>query len=128
MLRFGIVGICATVTHVVIVLSMVEGGFAGPFWANVAAFTGAVFVSYFGNHGWTFRLSGGHATHFSRFLPVALTGLALNQGIVYLVVRILGLDYRIALGLVVSVVPTITFTLSRQWAFRHASGRPVQDL
>ena len=118
-LRFAIVGVAATLTHVAIVLLLVEGGLARPFWANFVAFATAVFVTYFGNHAWTFRLSGGHARHFPRFLPVALAGLALNQGIVYLIVRVLAWDYRISLALVVTVVPAITFVLNRQWAFRQ---------
>jgi putative flippase GtrA len=117
-LRFGAVGIAATLTHVAIVLVLVEGGLARPFSANVVAFAAAVFVTYFGNHAWTFRLAGGHARHFPRFLPVALSGLALNQAIVYLIVDVLAWDYRISLALVVTVVPAITFVLNRQWAFR----------
>lgn len=124
--RFGVVGVCATLTHVGVVLALVEGGLAEPFWANVVAFTAAVFVTYFGNHGWTFRLAGGHVRHFPRFLPVALGGLAMNQGIVYLIVRVLAWDYRIALALVVTVVPAITFVLNRQWAFRTGAAEPYE--
>ncbi len=115
--RFGAVGVTATVTHVLIVVALVESGLARPFWANVVAFSTALVVSYFGNHAWTFELRGGHRRHLPRFLVVALVGLALNQGIVYGAVDLLAWDYRIALAIVVTSVPAMTFLLNRYWAF-----------
>lgn len=120
--RFGVIGISATLTHVVIVLALVEGRILEPFGANVIAFSTALFVTYVGNHKWTFGLSGAHGRHFPRFILIALLGLGLNQGIVYLIVEGLRWDYRIALALVVTVVPAITFLLNRGWAFSHGPG------
>lgn len=123
-MRFGIIGITATLTHVVIVLLLVEGRVLGPLSANIIAFSTALFVTYLGNHKWTFGLSGAHGRHFPRFIVIALLGLALNQSIVYLIVEALRWDYRIALALVVTVVPAITFLLNRGWAFSHGPGTP----
>ena len=117
--RFAIIGVGATLTHVVIVLMLVENGLLRPFWANFLAFSTALFVTYFGNHQWVFELRGDHGHHFPKFIVIALLGLALNQGIVYLVVDSLGWDYRISLFLVITAVPAITFALNRFWAFRR---------
>lgn len=122
--RFGIIGVGATLTHVVIVLALVEGRIMGPFAANVVAFSAALFVTYVGNHKWTFALTGAHRRHFPRFIVIALLGLSLNQGVVYLIVEALGWDYRIALALVATVVPAITFLLNRGWAFSHGPEGP----
>lgn len=121
--RFAVVGVSATLTHVVLVLVQVESGLLEPLAANVVAFSAALFVTYIGNHKWTFGLAGAHRRHFPRFIVIATLGLALNQAIVYLIVKVLQWDYRISLALVVTVVPAITFTLNRGWAFRHDPGR-----
>jgi len=121
-LSFALIGIVATLTHASIVLLLVEGRVLGPFAANMIAFSTALFVTYVGNHRWTFGLTGAHQRHFPRFVVIALLGLALNQGIVYLVVDVLTWDYRIGLALVVSVVPAITFLLNRGWAFSRGRG------
>jgi putative flippase GtrA len=125
--RFGVVGVTATATHVGIVLALVETGLLTPFWANVVAFSAALFVSYLGNHKWTFELQGGHRRHFPRFITVAILGLAVNQGIFHVVVGVLQGDYRIALAIVVTVVPAITFVLNRFWAFRSHAGSDSRD-
>lgn len=127
--RFGIVGVTATAMHVGIVLGLVETGLLAPFWANVVAFSAALFVSYLGNHKWTFELQGGHRRHFPRFITVAILGLAANQGVFHVVVSVLQRDYRIALAIVVTVIPAVTFALNRLWAFRSddGSGSPDRD-
>jgi putative flippase GtrA len=116
-LRFALVGGGATVTHVAVALLLAEAGGWTPLWANFAAFCCAFSVSYRGNHGWTFAMRGAHRHHFPRFAVVALLGLALNQSIVALVVGELGWSYRLALALVVLVVPAATFALNRWWVF-----------
>lgn len=120
--RFGVVGVTATATHVGIVLALVESGLLAPFWANVIAFSAALFVSYLGNHKWTFELQGAHRRHFPRFITIAVSGLAANQGVFHVVVGVLQRDYRIALAIVVTVLPAITFALNRFWAFRSRDG------
>ena len=118
LVKFGIVGVSATATHVVIALWLVEGAGIAPCWGNLAACSIALFVTYIGNHQWTFAVEGRHGHTLPRFLLVATLGLGLNQGTVVLVVDGLGWDYRIALALVVTAVPAITFTLNRGWALR----------
>lgn len=116
-LRFALVGGGATVTHVAVALLLAEAGGWTPLWANFVAFCCAFSVSYRGNHGWTFEKRGAHRHHFPRFAVVALLGLALNQSIVAFVVEGLGWSYRLALALVVLMVPAVTFVLSRWWVF-----------
>jgi putative flippase GtrA len=117
LLRFGVVGVAASVTHVVVALLLIERAGVPLLWANALAFSVAVFVSYFGNHAWTFRRAGHHRRHFPRFLAVALGGLALNQSIVFLAVEVAGMPYLYGILLVVLIVPGLSFALSKCWAF-----------
>lgn len=115
--RFGVIGGAASVTHVVVGLWTVTKLGISPLIANMLAFSLAVVVSYVGNHGWTFERIGRHDRHFPRFLIVSLIGFALNQLIVYGTVNICGLDYILGLAIVVLVIPTLSFLMSRYWAF-----------
>lgn len=115
--RFGAIGILATVVHVAAVVILVESGALRPIWANLIAFCVALMVSYAGNHQWTFRAVSRHAHYFPRFAAISLTGLLLNQAIVYVGTELLRLDYLWALAVVVLVIPILSFAASRWWAF-----------
>jgi putative flippase GtrA len=117
--RFGAVGAAATATHVTLFAGLIELVGLAPLVANLGAFGVAVLVSFVGHRHWTFRPAAERAASRSlcRFVVVALIGLALNSLTVYLTVDLLGLSYRYALVLMVSVVPLAVFTLSKLWAF-----------
>ena len=116
--RFAVVGGAATATHLCVGLLLAEGLAMAPFWANFAAFSAAVLVSYFGNLVWTFAMAAAGFGRLPHFLVVALCGLAANQAIVFAAVNIAGWSYRLALAIVLLVVPALTYLASRQWVFR----------
>ncbi|HEX9808560.1 MAG TPA: GtrA family protein [Alphaproteobacteria bacterium] len=123
-LRFGAVGVAATLTHVGLFAALIEFGGMAPLLANLVAFAVAVGVSFAGHYLWTFvedRPGPGRwrATRaMGRFLVVALVGLALNSLVVYLVVHALALPYGYAILVMVSAVPVVLFLLNKFWAFR----------
>lgn len=119
-IRFAIVGVAATATHVAVAVAAVEAATVRPIWANLIAFGAALFVSYLGNHRWTFGRARAHGRHFPRFAVVAVSGLAFNQAIMWGLAERAGTDYRIALAVVVLVVPALTFVLSKLWVFGRA--------
>lgn len=97
-----------------------------PLIANLIAFVVAFSVSFSGHFHLTFRpetessrRSASSAT-LARFLIVALTGLALNSLVVYVVTDLLDWPYQVALALMVSAVPVVVFALSKHWAFAPA--------
>jgi putative flippase GtrA len=121
--RFGAVGVIATVTHVLMFTTGIELAGLAPLAANFAAFGIAVLVSFLGHLHWTF--GGQIASHqrqqqraaLARFIVVALTGLALNSLVVYLVVHLMGLPYQYAIVLMISVVPLLIFVFLKLWVF-----------
>lgn len=116
--RFGIVGIAAMAVHWLSVAALVPLGLA-PLIANVVAFCIAFNVSYWGHRSWTFGSSAGHRTTLWRFFAVALGSFLLNELLYYLLLTYTGLNYQVALAVVLVTVAALTFTLSRQWAFRN---------
>lgn len=121
-LKFGVVGIAATITHVVAFIVWIELYGMAPLWANAAAFCVAVTVGFIGHFFWTFREhyvdeSGGWRAALLKFIVVSLVGLGLNSLAVYLVVNILFMSYWYAIILIVTAVPAGVFLMSKFWAF-----------
>lgn len=120
--RFGVVGVGASVTHLLCALGLMEFGGLNVYAANLIAFVLALAVSYIGHHRWTFRRENQHGQHLPRFAVVAILGFVLNQAIIFLVVGILAAPYWLGIVVVVVIVPPLVYGLCRIWAFAvHAS-------
>jgi len=122
LLRFGVVGAIASITHVGVFVVLIEAFEMPPLSSNFFAFCVAFTCSYLGHFHWTFRKTGrqqapGWNTPLPKFLVVALTGLLLNTLAVWTVVDALGQPYGYAVVLMLTVVPASLFLLSKLWAF-----------
>ena len=116
--RFIVVGVVATLTHVLAAVALIDGvGLRSAAIANAIAVLAGTAVSYAGNYFWTFRRGGPHSLRLPRFIAAYMTVFGLN-GLVMLVVADLGgIAYLIPLAAVVTVTPVITFLLNRYWVF-----------
>lgn len=117
--RFGMVGVVATAVHATVGLGLHNGAGMPAFWANLIAFCCALGVSFLGQTRLTFpdRVADGAA--FARFAVVALSGLGLNQAIVWMVTSHFGRPYWLSLTIIIFTVPVATFLLLKFWALRH---------
>jgi putative flippase GtrA len=116
---FAIVGAAATATHIVAALGARELAGLSPLSANFVGYLCAVGLSYLGNARFTFRRAVLHGPQFVRFVVVSLAGLALTQGLTWLLVEQLRWPFWAGLGVVAVAVPALSFVLQRIWAFRH---------
>ncbi len=121
---FVLVGICATGCHYMAALGANRVFGLAPMSATFAGYLCSVGVSYLGNSLFTFRRPALHGAQFARFALISLAGLAINQAIVFVGVRLLGWPFWLALVPVVIVVPASTFALAKFWAFRGPVARP----
>ena len=117
--RFGLVGLTATAVHAGVGLSLHHGAGLPAFWANILAFCCAVVVSFLGQTRLTFPGSARGGGAFGRFAAVAVTGLTLNQLLVWLVTSAFGGPYWLALVVIIGPVPAVTFAALKFWALRH---------
>jgi len=126
--RFGAVGGVAALCHVgIAVLAhrvLDHAGVAGAaLLANLAGFSVASLLSYFGQARLTFGITPDHARHFPRFLAVGLSGLGLSSLVTYLICDLAGGPFLLAMAVVVTAVPALTFVMMRFWAFTSADGQ-----
>jgi len=117
--RFGFIGLLATAVHVSVGLGLNEGAGMLPFWANLIAFCCALGVSFVGQTRLTFPDSTADRSAFARFSVVAVSGLALNQTIVWIMTSVFASPYWLALVIIICTVPGITFLLLKFWALKR---------
>lgn len=119
MVRYGLVGIVATIIHSGIALMMHEWLGVDPFWSHAAGFCGGLISAYFGHYHYSFKDDGAHKNRFPKFVISSLVGFGLHQGGVLVLVNQFQLDYSTqALPLLMVAVPALTFLMSKFWVFR----------
>ena len=114
---FGLIGVTATGVHVLVALAARHLAHLAPLSASFTGYLAAVSVSYFGNTFLTFGAEPWRGPQIVRFAVMSLSGLALGQAIIWLLVTRLGLPFWVGLAGMVAVVPAASFAAARFWVF-----------
>lgn len=119
---FVVVGSLAALTHLGVVMMLVETTGMSPLWANVGGWMVAFLVSFGGHYQLTFS-NGGKLfwPALRRFWLISLGGFLVNQAAYAWLLRLAGWNYVLLLAGVLVGVAVGTFVLSRWWAFAHKS-------
>lgn len=120
--RFALVGISATIVHMLVVWMLIEVGSRAPLLANLAAFLTAFVVSFTGHYFWTFRVPGHFGRAAQRFFLIAGSAFAINTSLLAMLLKVSWLSNSSAAMLAAIVVPVITFVASRLWGFSQSLG------
>nr|WP_321440049.1 GtrA family protein [uncultured Hyphomonas sp.] len=126
-MRFGIVGVAATLTHALVLWLAVEFGGIRPTFATLLGFFTAFCVSYLGHYNFTFRSSEPHSKALPAFAFAAGTGAILNALIFSIMTDVFSAPYWHAFAVTIVMVPPVVYILSRSLAFapdRSATSRP----
>jgi putative flippase GtrA len=125
---FVLMGLVTTAVHTSVAVLAHHVGRLPPLAANFTGYAVAVGVSYLANARLTFRQDLGRG-QFLRFVTLSLTGLAVSQGIIWLLTHVFDLRFELALAVAVLAVPPLTFLGARLWVFRapKPDGRPLSQ-
>lgn len=115
-LRFGLSGLAATLTHALIFLVLIEQN-VHPLISNTAAFLLAFCVSFILQSKWTFQTKQVNNKHFAKFLFSALLGFLLNSAIVFMAMQIFLFNQYIALAAMVIITTPVIFLVNNYWVF-----------
>ena len=118
-LRFGIVGVAASLTHFAVLTALLSLAKAGPVLANTCAYALALGVSFTGHHFWTFRTGGPLVRSFLRFLGASGGAYVVSTLVLVVLLRATALPDAMAALLAVAVMPLVTFVAHRFWVFRR---------
>ena len=117
--RFGLVGMLAAAVHFSMVVFFVETSGLQPLVANVFAFLIAFQVSYWGHRYWTFEGTITlHRVALPKLLFVNSLVFMANEVLYFFFLSTFHLPYALALFLVLTILPLVSFTLSKSWIFR----------
>ncbi len=115
---FGVVGVSAMAVHLASVALLLVPLGLPPLLANVVGFLLAFQVSHAGHRRLTFRRGDLPAARSrGRFFIVAVGSFVANEALYAVLLHTTGLDYRVALAIVLVAVAVLTYVAARQWAF-----------
>lgn len=123
LMRFGIIGVLAALTHYAIAITLTSTAMQ-PAWANLVAFVIAFWVSYFGHRYFSFDAGDvSHQQTLPRFVLVAVLGFILNESLLLLMLRFTSITIALGLPFIIILTAIFTFVLSRQFAFNTSNSR-----
>ncbi len=117
--RFGSIGIVATLVHAAVLMMGVERFGLAPSIATMIGFCAALNVSYFGHYYVTFRSSRSHIRAIPTFIVMAFAGAGANWLIFVVINTNLEKSYWLAFLIAIATIPIATFIISRTLVF-HA--------
>ena len=113
------VGAASTLTTYLILIFLVEIWRMNVIGASVLGYIAGIAVNYKFNYGFTFRSERQHRNLIPKFFVVALAGLLLNTGLMFVGVNWFGIHYVLAQLVAVAVVLIWSFSINRLWVFRN---------
>jgi putative flippase GtrA len=116
--KFGIVGVSNTLLTFIVYTVLLKGFGVWYLAASAIGFIVGATNGFLLNRRWTFREHVGDALTPVRWAIVQSTGLAINIGLLFLLVNEAGVEKLLAQALAICVVTVTTFTANRAWTFR----------
>ena len=117
--RFGIVGVAATLVYLGASLVLLDRGIA-PHPTNLIAFVLGTVASYFGHYFFTYRSDDSHLRMGTRFFLVTAALMALGAALHHLALLV-GATPRQAALFVTVAYPPLSFALNHFWAFARGA-------
>ncbi|NSX56908.1 GtrA family protein [Parasulfitobacter algicola] len=117
---FLVIGFAATLTHVIIAISLEAWFDFLPQHANFGGYVSAIGLSYFGHGKITFRVVSKHTIHMPKFIFVSVVGLAIGSGLIKVLNEQNNVHFVYTMVIVGISVASTTFLLSKFWVFAQA--------
>lgn len=116
--RFGLVGLIATIFHIVVVSFLLVQLKFPPQVANTFAFLTAFGISFVGNYIWTFKCPGNPVRAMRRFLLISGSAFVLNSLFLATMLNAGWFTPLFSTIFAAAIIPVFTYSGSRLWGFR----------
>lgn len=117
LVRFGIVGVTATLVYTATTFAAVGLLGLAPVRASILGQIAAMGISYFGHSLFSFAVKTDHRTYLWRFLVIAALTFSMNGSVMWFLIHVLGLHYGISVGIVGVLIPLANYVCNRFWVF-----------
>ena len=115
--RYAGAGVLGTAAHYAVLVTLVQGAFAGVVAASTAGAVVGAGVNYLLNHRYTFASREAHGHALPRFAAVAAGGVALNALVVAGMLALVGPHYLVAQVVATLAVLVAGYLANRAWTF-----------
>lgn len=112
-IKFGMVGVVATLSHYVLMFTGLAFWDAPVLWSFLGAVTGAI-VGYVLNYAFTFKSRLPHAQTTLKYGMITVFSILLNTAVFYVLSQIIGLPVLIA-----QIVSTVLIFLCNYWVHKN---------
>jgi putative flippase GtrA len=126
--RYCVGGVAATITHILVLMLLVERLSVNPSVATSIGFCIAVVVNYNFQYHWTFGAMGSHARVFSRYLMITFAMLGLNLVLFWFLTHPIRVPYLYAQMIATGVIMFCNFTINSLYTFNQRPGRELQAM
>jgi putative flippase GtrA len=126
LMRFGLVGIAATVLYAALAMVFMNWEWVGlaTVQASLAAYAGAALFSYLAHKSVTFMSLGRHRTEAPRFLLLTATGLAVAYLAPALLTGMFGLPGIVPVLVTCILIPALNLLVLDRWVFAERKSDP----
>lgn len=122
-IKFLGVGGAATLLQYTILILLVEFDLAIPVVASAVGYALSSIFNYTLNYYLTFGSTAQHHVAATKFVAVAVVGLGINSGLIYLLNDVLSLHYIFAQILSTITVLLWNFFIHKHWTYTSAPGK-----
>lgn len=123
--RYAVAGGTSVVTHLIVLILLVEAFAVEKGIASTIGFLTAIPVNYALQHRFVFDRTGRHWRFFSRYVAVTLAALGLNAALFLLGINVLGFHYLPTQIVVIGLIFVLNFHVNRAFTFNDL--RLTQD-
>jgi putative flippase GtrA len=117
--RYLIGGLAATITHIVVLMALVERFSLNPSIATSIGFCLAVVVNYTFQYHWTFSAKGPHSKIFFRYAVVTFAMLGVNLALFWVLTHTFHVPYLYAQLVATGVIMFCNFAINKLYTFKH---------
>jgi putative flippase GtrA len=122
--RYGLAGGVAVVTHLAVLMLLVELAASPPTLASLLGFACATVVNYLLQHRFVFVRARGHGAYFPRYVAVTMATMSLNTLLFWGFYDGFGLYYPLSQLITIGIIVPLNFMINRSFTFAEpAAGR-----
>lgn len=125
-LRYLVASCAAVVTHLAVLVILVQLAELPKPLASAMGFCCAIPVNYVIQHRYVFRKTGAHIYYFIRYLLITLTMMLVNVMIFWIFTSIFGIFYILSQLLTIGIIAVLNFLFNRAFTFANRPVRTAQ--
>jgi putative flippase GtrA len=116
--RFGFVGVCATLVYAAASLVAIEVFRFSPVLASMLGYCFSMGISYLGHVYYSFRVEPKHRLFLWRFITIAALTFGIAAVLTVVLTENLRLSHRVTIMIISVVIPATSYLCNRLWVFR----------